>query len=348
MGDVNIKFLAKELNLSTSTVSRALKDSYEISAETKMRVLALAKKLNYEPNPSASSLRGQKTKTIAVVIPEISNNFFALAINGIEKVARENNYHLLIYLTHENQEREKTYFNTLYNGRVDGVLISMSVQGSDTVHFEEFNQKGIPLVFFDRVCLKMPNTKITTDDYDSSYLATKHLIDVGCKKISFLMISKNISIGEIRMQGYLDAIKNHTKQDPLILECSNDLEENFDLVKTFIVKNKPDGIFSSVEYLAIECYNVCKEINLKIPDDIKIISFSNLQTAHLLNPSLTTIAQPAFNMGQMAAKLLLNAINRKGISKIAEPVVLKSTLILGDSTSPTACSSSNRRNRLRK
>ncbi|GAC1386942.1 MAG: LacI family DNA-binding transcriptional regulator [Ginsengibacter sp.] len=346
MGNVNIKFLAKELNLSTSTVSRALKDSYEISVETKRKVMALAKKLNYQPNPSACSLREQKTKTIAVVIPEISNNFFALAINGIEKVARENNYHLLIYLTHENQQREITYFNTLSNGRVDGVLLSMSIEGSDTSHLEEFNQKGIPLVFFDRVCSKMSNTKVTTDDYDSSYLATKHLIEAGCKNISFLMISKNISIGKIRMNGYLDAIKAHTNQKPLIIECTNNYQENYQLIKNIIIENKTDGIFSSVEYLAIECYNVCKEINLKIPDDIKIISFSNLQTAHLLNPSLTTIAQPAFDMGEMAAKLLLKQINGKDDSKIFEPIILKSKLIIGKSTS--VISHSNSRNRLRK
>lgn len=346
MGAVNIKLLAKELGLSTSTVSRALKDSYQISAETKKRVIDLAKKLNYQPNASASSLREQKTKTIAVVIPEISNNFFSLAINGIEKVARENNYHLLIYLTHENQQREIAYFDCLSNGRVDGVLISMSIEGSDTGHLEAFNQKGIPLVFFDRVCSTMENTKVTTDDYDSSYLATKHLIDAGCKHIAFLMISKNISIGKIRVKGYLDAIAQHTQQEPLIIECTNNRQENYQLIKDVLSNKKVDGLFASVEYLAIECYNVCKDLKINIPDDVKIISFSNLQTAHLLNPSLTTITQPAFDMGETAAKLLMNEINKKNAAKNIEPIILKSHLIIGKSTGSRAGTSS--RNRLRK
>ncbi|GAC1301657.1 MAG: LacI family DNA-binding transcriptional regulator [Mucilaginibacter sp.] len=334
MDNINIKYLARELNLSISTVSKALRDSYEISSGTKKKVFALAKKLNYQPNPNASGLREQKTKTIAVVIPEVSNNFFALAINGIEKAAQEKNYHVLIYLTHENHEREVSYFRTLSNGRVDGVLLSMSSEGVDHQHLVDFNKKEIPLVFFDRVCTSLKNIKVTTDDFDSSLLATRHLIDSGCKKIAYLMISKNISIGQIRMQGYIEALSSPTevRQKPLIVECSNNYEENYKIIKDLILNEKPDGVFASVENLAIVFYNVCRELALTIPRDIKIISFSNLHTASLLNPSLTTITQPAFLIGETAANMLFKKICKKADDEVSETIILKSTMIKGDST----------------
>lgn len=335
MDHINIKYLAKELHLSISTVSRALRDSYEISAATKERVLALSKKLNYQPNPNASSLRKQKTKTIAVVIPEISNNFFALAIDGIEKVAQEHDYHLLIYLTHENHKREITYLHNLSHGRVDGVLLSMSSQSDDIQHLLDFSKRGIPLVFFDRVCSSMDNIKVTTDDYDSSIAATEHLIKSGCKKIAFLMVSKNISIGKIRMQGYIDALSQNKniQLEPLILECTNDINENKRLIKELILSETPDGIFASVENLAILCYSICKEIKISIPEYIKIICFSNLQTAPLLDPSLTTITQPAFIMGETAANMLLKKIeNKPRHETLNNIIILRSKLIKGNST----------------
>lgn len=334
MDKINIKHLARELNLSISTVSKALRDSYEISTGTKRKVFALAKELNYQPNPNASGLREQKTQTIAVVIPEISNNFFGLAINGIEKAAQEKNYHVLIYLTHENHEREVSYFRTLSNGRVDGVLLSMSSEGVSHQHLVDFNKKGIPLVFFDRVCTSLKNVKVTTNDYDSSLLATRHLIEAGCKKIAYLMISKNISIGQIRMHGYIEALsmQSEVRQKPLIVECSNDYDKNYDIIKELVLNEKPDGIFASVENLAIVFYNVCRELSLSIPADIKIISFSNLRTAPLLNPSLTTITQPAFLIGETAANMLFKEICKKADDEIIEPIILKSVLIKGDST----------------
>lgn len=335
MSKVNIKQLAKELNLSISTVSRALRDSYEISADTKKKVFALAKQLNYQPNPNASGLRGQKTKTIAVVIPEMVNDFFSLVIGGIEKVAQEQGYHLLFYFTHGDYELEVSFINTLANGRVDGVLLSMSRENNDNTHLLELNKNGIPLVLFDRVSDNLDNVKVTSDNYESAITATRHLIDAGCKKIAYLQIHKNISIGKIRMNGYLEALQQHAPgQTPLIVECSNENEETFNAIRKMLAEEKPDGIFASVEKLAVICYRVCEKINLRIPRDIKIISFSNLQTASLLNPSLTTITQPAFDIGETAAKELLNIIHKK--SKTAsqdKSVVLKSLFIKRRSTS---------------
>lgn len=334
MSKVNIKQLAKELNLSISTVSRALRDSYEISADTKKKVFALAKQLNYQPNPNASGLRGQKTKTIAVVIPEMVNDFFSLVIGGIEKVTQEQGYYLLFYFTHGDYELEVSFINTLANGRVDGVLLSMSRENNDNSHLLELNKNGIPLVLFDRVSDNLDSVKVTSDNYESAVTATRHLIDAGCKKIAYLQVHKNISIGKIRMNGYLEALQGSTRQQPLIVECSNENDETFDTIEKMLLEEKPDGIFASVEKLAVICYRVCEKINLRIPRDIKIISFSNLQTASLLNPSLTTITQPAFDMGEAAAKELLNIINKKSRSASKDThVVLKSLLMKRKSTS---------------
>ena len=334
MSKVNIKQLAKELNLSISTVSRALRDSYEISADTKKKVFALAKQLNYQPNPNASGLRGQKTKTIAVVIPEMVNDFFSLVIGGIEKVTQEQGYYLLFYFTHGDYELEVSFINTLANGRVDGVLLSMSRENNDNSHLLELNKNGIPLVLFDRVSDNLDSVKVTSDNYESAVTATRHLIDAGCKKIAYLQVHKNISIGKIRMNGYLEALQASSRQKPLIVECSNENDETFETIEKMLLEEKPDGIFASVEKLAVICYRVCEKINLRIPRDIKIISFSNLQTASLLNPALTTITQPAFDMGEAAAKELLNIINKKSKSASEDKhVVLKSLLMKRKSTS---------------
>ncbi len=334
MNKINIKYLAKELNLSISTVSRALSDSYEISAETKAKVFALARQLNYQPNPNASGLRGQKTKTIAIVIPEIVNDFFSLVISGIEKITQEKGYYMLVYITHEDHSMEVSFINSLVKGRVDGILLSRSSEQDDYSHLLELNDKGIPLVFFDRVCETMDNVKVTTDNYESSVTATQHLLAAGCRKIAYLQAPRNISIGQLRMNGYLDALKDSPgKQPPLVLECTNDHDENSMRIKKMLATEKPDGIFASIEKLAVICYSVCEQLKLRIPEDVKIISFSNLQTASLLNPSLTTITQPAFDIGVTAARELFKRIEKKSTGGTAEHVVLKSLLVKRKSTS---------------
>ncbi len=332
---MNLKQLAKELNLSISTVSKALRDSHEISADTKIKVIAKAKELNYQANPFASNLRKQKSKTIAVVIPEIANNFFALAINGVEAIAQEKGYHVLIYLTHEDMQKEVTITKLLQNGRVDGIMMSLSSHTSDTAHLEELRANGIPLVFFDRVAENLDSPKVVTDDYNSGLRATEHLIENGCKRIAFLSISNTLSITNKRMNGYLDGLKkNAIKQDDnLIIQCNNDEEKNKASIRKLLKrKNRPDCIFASVEKLAINTYAICEELKLQIPDDVKVISFSNLRTASLLNPSLTTITQPAYEIGREAASILFKLIEKKGFNFILEKTILKSTLIERNST----------------
>src|SRR5687768_16174121 len=294
MSEVNIRQLAKELNLSIGTVSKALRNSHEISAQTKEKVFSLAKELNYIPNPYASSLRGKKSNTIGVVVPEIADSFFSHAIKGIESVAQGKGYHVLVYLTEEGFLKEEFILRDFKSGRVDGVLISISRETSNNDHIQQL-KKSIPLVLFDRTVDEIPTTKVITDDYESSYKATQHLIKRGCKRIFFLSISKHLSINSKRIDGFLKALtelKANLCKDNIV-DCGNDNKQNqLILHKIFQSAERPDGIIASVEKLTIPVYLACKELQINIPRDLKIISFSNSETAPVMNPSLTTVTQP--------------------------------------------------------
>ncbi|PWK78314.1 LacI family transcriptional regulator [Mucilaginibacter oryzae] len=332
MDKVNIKKLAAELNLSAATVSRALRDSHEIGAATKARVMEMARKMNYVPNPSASNLRSHKSKTIAVIVPEIANSFFSQAINGIEEIARAHNYHVLIYQTHENVELENAFIRSLLSGRVDGILISIASGLNGERNFKDV-LPVLPLIFFDRVYEDIEAIKITTNDYQSSYTATKHLVENGCKKIAYLKGIDHTPAGKNRIAGYIDALRDSDIlfDDRLMIATGDEQQENPDLVKNLLLSQKPDGLIASIEDLALPCYYACRDLGLKIPEDVKIISFSNLKTAGILNPSLTTITQPAFEMGRTAAGILFKILNRKEVEP-NQTLVLDSELVVREST----------------
>src|SRR4051794_6648692 len=209
MENINLKTLAVRLQLSTATVSKALRDSHEISNETKQRVQQLASLLNYVPNAYASSLRKRVSRTIAVVIPEVADSFFAEAINGIESIAHRNGYHVLIYLTHESFDVEKSILMDFQSGRVDGVLLSVTAETTSTDHIAMLQSKKIPIVIFDRICDEIDTAKVCTDDYNGGYTAAQHLIDNGCKNIAYLSISQTLSITNKRMKGYRQAMADN-------------------------------------------------------------------------------------------------------------------------------------------
>jgi len=335
MTPVNLKSLAQELGLSIATVSRALQDSHEVSTQTKERVRALATALHYQPNAYASSLRRNLSKTIGVVIPKVANHFFALAINGIEEVARQSGYHVLIYLTHDDYAREVSIVQHLKGGRVDGLLMSVASGTEDFAHVKSLQESNIPMVFFDRVCADVATAKVTTNDYESSYQATAHLIEAGCRRIAHLMISNNLSIGQSRRQGYLNALQAHgLPADPdLILHGVMDNEQNVALIKELLLRRPDiDGVFASVERLAISTYQVCRQLGRAIPNDIKVIGFSNLESASLLDPPLSTVTQPAYEIGREAAKILLRGVEKKKAILPSQSMVLESTLFERKST----------------
>ena len=341
MKNINIRELASTLNLSVSTISKALNNSYEISDETKQRVLETATRLNYIPNPYASSLRGRKSKNIALVIPEVADSFFSLAINGIESVAKERGYHVLICLTHESFENEKTILKEFQGGRVDGVLMSVSRETTQTDHINDLIKNGLPLVFFDRVCENVSTAHITTNDIESGYSATQHLIDQGCRDIAFMAISNSLSISNKRLQGYTRALSdNHIAfAEERVVDCTNDTSENYALTKKLLQqKKRPDGIVASVEKLTAPIYQVSSELKLNIPGDLKVLCFSNLDTASILNPSLTTITQPAFEMGRAAAALLFTSLGKTNFRLPNENIVIPSVLVPRDSTKRSSSS----------
>ncbi|MCX2573164.1 LacI family DNA-binding transcriptional regulator [Pedobacter sandarakinus] len=334
MDSINIKKLAEALNLSTSTISRAFRDNSDINSETKERILAKAKELNYQPNHYASNLREQKSKTIAVIVPELANNYFSQAIHGIERIAREKGYHILIYVTDDDYKKEVTFIRHLHNGRADGIIMSVSGEANDHNYLNEFGRQRLPLVFFDRIYEDIQTPRVITNDYDSSFQATEHLIEQGCKRIAYLVVNKSLSIGKTRMQGYIDAlVKHHINfEEQLIVDCSNSYEENSGIIKTALTDLKPDGVFTSVERLAFATYYACYDLKISIPNDLKVISFSSLEIAPLLNPSLTTITQPATEIGEEAAHLLFKVLGKHQEKNFVSEVVLRSKIIARNST----------------
>lgn len=324
---INIKELAVALNLSTSTVSRAFRDKGDINADTKQYILDKAKELGYYPNIYASNLRDSKSRTIAVIMPELANNFFSLAVKGIERVAQANGYHTLIYVTDSLYQKEVEIVEDLYNGRVEGIIMSVSGEGNDHHYINKLKQSHIPLVFFDRVYDDIDVPKVITDDYDSSFKATEYLLNNHCDPVALLVIDKNVSIGNARMKGFVDAHKKCKVKlnENLVVDCSNDLEESCQIIKHTLLTYKPKAILASVERLATASYTVCLDEKIKIPEEVKIIGYSNLSIASLLNPSLSTITQPAEELGTKAAELLFDILKDKPL--LQKEVVLEAEII---------------------
>jgi LacI family transcriptional regulator len=333
MDKINIKKLAKELNVSPATVTRAFRGYTDINSETKERILALAKKLNYHPNYYASNLREMKSKTIAVIIPQLSDIFFSLAIDGLEKLANQKGYHILIYRTENHYEKELSIVNYLQNGRVDGIIMSGCAETHDHDYLNKLESRNIPIVFFDRIYEDVKAPKVTTNDYESSFNATRHLAERGCKKIVYLGYKKNYSIGKVRMEGYLDALKELSipARKEWVVDCTDDNNKNYSIIKKTIKAVNPDGVFTAGENLAFTSYKVCQELQISIPDDLKIISFSSSEVASLLNPPLTTITQPALEIGSKAAMLLFEILENKDLP-VEDHIILKSTLVQREST----------------
>lgn len=328
MSKVDIISIAKALNLSKSTVSRAFQEKSDINPNTRNRILAYANEVNYRPNHYASNLREQKSKTIAVVVPELENNYFTQIIKGAEEIAKREGYHILIYATDDDINKEREFITSISNGKVDGVLMSVVGERDNHSYLHNIDLVKMPIVFFDRVYDDVDITKIVTDDYKSSFDATEHLLLGGCTSIAYLVVDKDHSIGKERALGYKDALKKHNIaiQEELIVDCSNSYDENFNIIKEVLINHKPDAVFASVERLAFSTYFVCNDLDLNIPRDLKVVAFSSLQIAELLSPPLSTVTQPAEQIGQEAAKLLLNKLKGEQQELDTNTIVLKSEL----------------------
>lgn len=327
MEPVTIKTIAKQLGLSIATVSRALNDSYGIGEATRAKVKAMADSLGYQPNAYASGLKRKGSKTIAVVLPGLDNNFFTQVISGIESVAHQKGFHVLVYLTHEDQQREKEILQIVRNGRTDGILISVANSSGGYAHIEQLAEAGMPIVFVDRICEHIDVPGVVTNNEASAFEATKLLLARGCRKIAFLGMAPQLFITGSRKNGYLKALRSvASEQEPIIQEFEKDHEKNIRLLTDLLKHQQPDGLFAVSEKVALLVYEVCGALKLRIPEDIKLVGFTNMPAAAFLEPSMSAIVQPAVEMGERAAELLFKVIGKKKIFEIEKKQVLPSVL----------------------
>ncbi|HOZ70784.1 MAG TPA: LacI family DNA-binding transcriptional regulator [Chitinophagaceae bacterium] len=335
---VTIKDIAKALGLSTSTVSRALRDSYEISPETKKVVLEYAEKLNYHPNPIALSLKERRSRSIGVIVCEIANSYFSQVINGIESIANTNGYNVIISQSHESAEKELVNLQYLTSRSVDGLIISVSTETKDFNYFNELHDRGMPIVFFDRIVDEIQTHKVIADNFKGAYDATTHLINSGYKRIATLCNTVFLSIGKERLAGYQAALKDHGLEpdESLIRYCQHGgmVAEEMDqaMDELFTLQNPPDAIFAAADKLTTGCLRALRAKGLSVPEDVGLIGFSNSELTELLNPSLSVIRQPAFEMGEVATSLLLELIESKRPVTDFQSRVLTTEMILRSST----------------
>ncbi len=335
MAPATIKDLARELKLSPSTVSRALRDHPDISPKTKKRVVSLADKLDYHPDSIAQSLQTKKTKTIGVIVPEIKQPFFAAAINGIEELAYAAGYTIIVCQSNETVDREVLVTRSLGSHRVAGLLVSLSRNTKNLDHFKVLQRRGVPIVFFDRVSNDIEASKVVVDDYKGAFDVVEHLIKAGYKRIAHLAGPKNLSISKFRLKGYMDALQqgNLPFNDSMVVYGGlDDTDGIVGFQKLLNLETLPDAIFAVNDPVATGAFVMIKEHGMKIPDDIALAGFSNTYMTSLLDPPLTTVEQPSYEIGKTAAQLLMEQINSNDENFVPKFIVLKTHLIVRGST----------------
>ncbi|MEY8850100.1 LacI family DNA-binding transcriptional regulator [Psychroserpens sp. XS_ASV72] len=345
---VTLKQIAKELDVSISTVSKALRNSIEISEDTRQKVQAFAKLYNYRPNNIALSLKNRKTKTIGIIIPEIVHHFFSKVITGIELVANNRGYNVIVGLSNESFDKEVINMQMLANGSIDGFILSISketLQQQDYHHFQETINQGMPIVMFDRVVQDIPCDKVIVDDMKGAQKAVEKLIDNGCKHIGLITTMDYVSVGRLRTQGYLLALEDH-KMNPeatLILKVEDKLmsDEHLDalekeILNLFKSNKKIDGIFAVNELYAVTAMKVARKLGISIPEDLQIVSFSDGVLSKHSSPSLTTVSQHGQEIGEKAAHLLIDRLEMDeddvNEEEHYETVIIETELIEREST----------------
>lgn len=335
---VTIKDIAKALGLSTSTVSRALRDSYEISPETKKLVLEYAEKINYHPNPIALSLKERRSRSIGVIVCEIANSFFSQTINGIESIAYNNGYNVIISQSGESYEKEIMNLQYLTSRSVDGLIISVATETNDFSYFKELNEKGLPIVFFDRIVDEINTHKVIVDNQKGAYEAVTHLIRCGHRNIAAVANAELLSITKERLNGYRAALADNGLEinESMIQYCHHGgmiFSEVEAAVNALLnMEQRPDAIFTSSDKLTTGCLRILRTKRISVPHEIALIGFSNSELTDVLDPPLSVIRQPAFEMGELATTLLLQLIEAKRPIKDFETRILPAELIIREST----------------
>ncbi len=333
MKHATIVDIANKLGISPSTVSRALSDHPDVKDETKEKVRKIAKALVYSPNPIARSLKSNRTSTIGVIVPEIEHFFFSSAISGIEEVASSSGYTIILCQSNESYEREIENTNLMIHHRVAGLVVSISLTTKNGNHFQELLKRRIPVVFFDRACEDVTASKVLIDDYRSAYDAVSYLIDKGRMSVAHFGGSQEVGIYEKRWRGYVDAMKHAglPVRDKLMTNGELYEQHGYHSFDSMIKENRiPDAVFAVNDSVAVGALQRVKEARLRIPEDVAIIGFSNEKITRFVDPPLTTVDQPAMDMGKKAAEILIGTIE----GKIVEPqtILIPTRLIVRGST----------------
>jgi len=337
MKRITIHDIARELNITFSTVARALRDHPAISEATKAAVRKTAEKLNYHQNKLASSLRSGNTHIIGVIVPSLDVSFFSSVVHGIEKVMNENGYSILLYQSNELQQQEKKGIDTFLQSRVDGIICSVSLETDQYGHYEEIKKRNIPLIFFDRDVAALETPAVTINDYKGGFIATEHLIQQGYERIVHITATRGLPIFKERLRGYKDALKRYKipVRKELILQGEFSLEFGRSCIRMLREKDIPfDAVFALEDYTAMGVIQQLQEYKVKVPKETGVIGFANESFGALVSPGLSTIDQQTVKMGQEAARLFLKMIRHKQEEEQmpADKLVLDPVLIVRGSS----------------
>jgi LacI family transcriptional regulator len=331
---VTMKEIAKKLNVSVSTVSRALKDSPELHPDTKKRIREMAKSMNYQPNLLAQSLRISRSKVLGVIVPELESHFFSSNISGIQDTAYKRGYNFMICQSNESYVQEISNIRVLVASQVDGLLISLSRETTNYQHLQDLHNREIPFIMFDRVTEEIPVSRVTVDDENGAYQVTHHLLEQGCRKIAFISGPQDLYISKKRKEGYLKALAEYgiSEKESRIYVSDLNQESNRKIAyKILEEEDRADAIFGMIDPVAVDVMLILKEKGIKIPQEIALAGFTNNPTSAVVEPSLTTVSQPGYEMGQIAANHLLDQLDDI-VSSEPQSFVLGTTLIARNST----------------
>jgi LacI family transcriptional regulator len=327
--------IAEKLNITASTVSRALKDHPRISEATKKAVIKAAQKLNYQPNHIAAALRNGRSNIIGIIVPTADRSFFSSVVRGIEEIANKASYNVMICQTYDQYAKEVATVEALMNARVDGIIASMAKETENFDHYRKLKEKGIPLILFDRSNDELEVSNVIIDDYLGAYKAVEHLIQQGCTRIAHFTSVKKVSIYRERFRGYREALEANKIlfDESLVVESNLQLEDGRQsMEKLLTLSKRPDGVFSSSDYGAMGALQVLKENGIKVPKDVALVGFSNESFTSFSEPTLTTVDQHSMRMGNAAAEIFLEQIATGNNLFIPKKTVLKPDLIVRNSS----------------
>ncbi|WP_186758604.1 LacI family DNA-binding transcriptional regulator [Echinicola salinicaeni] len=347
--EITIYDIASETGVSPTTVSRALNNHPAVKDKTKKKIFDAVDKLGYRSNIFASNLRSKFTNNIGVIVPRLNSSFQSAVLAGMEKIANEAGFNLIISQSFESEEKEKANAKSMYNSRVDGLLVSLASNTKEIAHFKPFIKKGTPVIFFDRIAEDSNMTGVIIDNSRAAYNSTQHLIEQGCKNIVHALGNPNINIYADRLKGYKYALMDNGlafKNNNIIFSDLNEASGEEIAHKILSIKPLPDGLFVSNDICAASCVNHLKKAGIRIPEDIAIVGFNNDTVSRLIEPNLTTTNYPGFEMGEVAMKNLINRLKDRSddVLQNTNTITLKADLIIRDSSLKTKKLTGHKRN----